>query len=133
MCYIRLFWYNNIWAVTWRKWEENLLDICGECTPEKGNTMCKGLPWAQTVKNPPAMQETWVQSQGWEGPLEKGTETHSSIVHGVAKRHDWVAFTFTFICREKLFMYVQNHAFWKLNMHILTYSVKTKNIKKKYR
>ena len=28
---------------------------------------------AQTVKNPPAMQETWVQSLGWEDPLEKGT------------------------------------------------------------
>ena len=27
---------------------------------------------AQTVKNPPAMRETWVQSLGWEDPLEKG-------------------------------------------------------------
>ena len=27
---------------------------------------------AQLVKNPPAMQETWVRSLGWEGPLEKG-------------------------------------------------------------
>ena len=27
---------------------------------------------AQTVKNPPAMQKTWVQSLGWEDPLEKG-------------------------------------------------------------
>ena len=27
---------------------------------------------AQMVKNPPAMQETWVQSLGWEDPLEKG-------------------------------------------------------------
>ena len=26
----------------------------------------------QLVRNPPAMQETWVQSLGWEGPLEKG-------------------------------------------------------------
>ena len=26
----------------------------------------------QTVKNPPAMQETWVQSPGWEDPLEEG-------------------------------------------------------------
>ena len=34
---------------------------------------------AQLVKNPPAMQETWVQSLGWEDPLEKGTATHSSI------------------------------------------------------
>ena len=35
---------------------------------------------AQLVKNPPAMQETWVQSQGWEDPLEKGKATHSSIL-----------------------------------------------------
>ena len=28
---------------------------------------------AQLVKNPPAMWETWVQSLGWKGPLEKGT------------------------------------------------------------
>ena len=34
---------------------------------------------AQTVKNPPAMQETWVRSLGWEDPLEKGLATHSSI------------------------------------------------------
>ena len=35
---------------------------------------------AQTVKNPPAMQEIWVQSLGWEDPLENGTATHSSIL-----------------------------------------------------
>ena len=33
---------------------------------------------AQLVKNPPAMRETWVQSLGWEDPLEKGKATHSS-------------------------------------------------------
>ena len=35
---------------------------------------------AQVVKNPPAMQETWVQSLGWEDPLEKEMTTHSSIL-----------------------------------------------------
>ena len=49
---------------------------------------------AQLVKNPPAMWETWIQSLGWRGPLEKGKATDSSIlawrsmdciVHGVAK------------------------------------------------
>ena len=35
---------------------------------------------AQMVKNPPAMWETWVQSLGWEDPLEKGTAIYSSIV-----------------------------------------------------
>ena len=34
----------------------------------------------QTVKNPPAMQETWVQSLGWEDPLEQGMATHFSIL-----------------------------------------------------
>ena len=34
---------------------------------------------AQLVKNPPAMQETWVRSLGWEDPLEKEKATHSSI------------------------------------------------------
>ena len=35
---------------------------------------------AQLVKNLPAMQETWVQSLGWEEPLEKGPTTHSSFL-----------------------------------------------------
>ena len=34
----------------------------------------------QLVKNLPAMWETWVQSLGWEDPLEKGKATHSSIL-----------------------------------------------------
>ena len=32
------------------------------------------------VKNLPAMQETWVQSLGWEDPLEEGMATHSSFL-----------------------------------------------------
>ena len=55
------------------------------------------------VKNPPAMQEAWVQSLGWEDPLEEGMAIHSSILawripmnrgawkttdHGVAK--SWI-------------------------------------------
>ena len=35
---------------------------------------------AQRVKNPPAMQETRVQSLGWEDPLEKEMATHFSIL-----------------------------------------------------
>ena len=35
---------------------------------------------AQLVKNPPAVQETWVQSLYWEHPMEKGKATHSSII-----------------------------------------------------
>ena len=35
---------------------------------------------AQTVKNLPAMRETWVRSLGWEDPLEEGMATQSSIL-----------------------------------------------------
>ena len=35
---------------------------------------------AQLVKNPPAMQETYIQSLGWKDPLEEGMATHSSIL-----------------------------------------------------
>ena len=35
---------------------------------------------AQLVKNLPAMPETWVQSPGWENPLEKGMATYSNIL-----------------------------------------------------
>ena len=35
---------------------------------------------SQLVKNSPAMWKTWVQSLGWEYPLEKGKATHSNIL-----------------------------------------------------
>ena len=35
---------------------------------------------AQTVKNLPATQETWVRSLGWEDPLKEDMATHSSIL-----------------------------------------------------
>ena len=65
---------------------------------------------AQTVKNPPTMQDTRVQSLGWEDPLEKAMAPHSSIlawripwtegpwttVHGVAQSQTRLRdFTFT--------------------------------------
>ena len=41
----------------------------------------RGLaPAGSAGKEPPPMQETWVLSLGWEGPLEKGMATHSSIL-----------------------------------------------------
>ena len=40
---------------------------------------------AQMVKNLPAMQETQVQSLGWEDPLEKGMTTHSILNCGVGE------------------------------------------------
>ena len=41
---------------------------------------------AQTVKNPPAMRETWVRSLGWEDPLEEGMATHLVILPGEPPR-----------------------------------------------
>jgi len=41
---------------------------------------------AQGVKNLPAMQETQVQSLGWEGPLEEKMVTHSSILIWIIPR-----------------------------------------------
>ena len=32
------------------------------------------------VKNPPAMEDTWVRFLDWEDPLEEGMETHSSVL-----------------------------------------------------
>ena len=55
----------------------------GRC-PGKGIGYPLQYSWislvAQLVKNLPAMQETWVQSLGWEDPLEKGTAIHSNIL-----------------------------------------------------
>ena len=45
------------------------------------NKLCIGVSLvAQIVKNLPAIQETWVQSLGWEDPLDKEMATHSSIL-----------------------------------------------------
>ena len=39
-----------------------------------------GFPGGSAIKNPPAMQETWVQSLGQEDPLEEDMATHFSIL-----------------------------------------------------
>ena len=60
---------------------------------------------AQLVKNLPVMWEIWAQSLGWEDPLEKGKDTHSSILAwripwtiqsmgSQRVRHNWATFTF---------------------------------------
>ena len=60
---------------------------------------------AQLVENLPAVWETWVWSQAWEHPMEKGKATHSSILawripwtiksKGSQRvRHDWATFTY---------------------------------------
>ena len=72
--------------------------MCKPCIPIRTAALLKWASLAAPlVKNPPAMQDTQVQSLGGEDPLEKGMATHSSIlawkirgawwatVHGVAK------------------------------------------------
>ena len=59
----------------WGNWPL-LLSLAG-----RQGLSCKGASLVtQTVKNLPAVQETWVQSLGQEDPLEKGMATHSSIL-----------------------------------------------------
>ena len=76
-------------------------------TPGSGRSTGKGIgdplqySWAslvaQLVKNSPAMQETWVQSLGWEDSLEKGIPLKNSF--GVAK--SWTLLS-DFHCCEKV-------------------------------
>ena len=57
--------------------------------PGSGRSTGEGIgyllqyPWAslaaQVAKNPPGMRETWVQSLGWEDPLEEVKATHSGL------------------------------------------------------
>ena len=53
-------------------------------SPGEGISYPLQYSWASLVaglvKNPPAMQKTWVRSLGWEDSLEKGKATHSSIL-----------------------------------------------------
>ena len=78
------------------------------------NTSCnlRASLVAQMVKNSPAMQKTWVQSLGWEDPLEKGMANHSIIlawripwteepdqlqsIVSQRVRHDWATNTHNF-------------------------------------
>jgi len=43
-------------------------------------TIAKAFLVAQRLKHLPAVQESWVQSLGWEDPLEKKMATHSRIL-----------------------------------------------------
>ena len=60
-----------------------LIPVWGR-SPREGMGCLLQYSWAslvaQTVKNLPAIQKTWVQSLGWEDPLEKRMATHSSIL-----------------------------------------------------
>ena len=68
--------------------QTNITGMCGECSQCMDHTgfasaqslVALASLVAQLVKNLPAMWETWVQSLGWEDPLEKGKATQSSIL-----------------------------------------------------
>ena len=116
----------------WRGWGGGMWAVKGHLTPQRAghpriNAWCEG-GWggrrldsgcylepqlcclcaslvAQLVNNLPAMRETWVQSLGWEDPLEKGMATHSSILAwGIPwVGHEWVTFTHSLVaCKVEL-------------------------------
>ena len=85
---------------------------------------------AQSVKNLPAMQETWVHFLGWEGPLEKEMAAHSSTLawriswtkeqesHGFARKgHDLVT-------KPPFYLYTQNY---HLEYNLLLIHLSTSN------
>ena len=55
-------------------------DIIKVLEEKIGSTSLMGFPGSSTVKNPPVMQETQVQSPGWEDTLEESMATHSGIL-----------------------------------------------------
>ena len=113
---------------------------------------------AQTVKNSPMMQETWVWSPGQEDPLEKGMATHSSILAwripwieepgrlqstgSQRVGHDWVTNTFTFksyqmLCSLKFWILLiltslyKLSFFWDCNYHS-TYFPSLQSIRERF-
>ena len=80
------------WSEAQLRLEKGAPDSCSRLYPVSMFSWASLV--AQLVKNPPAMQETWVQFLTWEDPPEKGKATHSSsglensmdsIIYGVAK------------------------------------------------
>ena len=83
--------YVFVWASLKAQLEKNLPAVQETRLDSWGGKICwrrdrlpipvfLGFPGVSLVKNPPAMQEIWVVSLGWEDPLEKGKATHSSIL-----------------------------------------------------
>ena len=85
---------------------------------------------AQTVKNLPVMQETWVRSLDWEDCLEKGITTHSSVLawripwteepgglQSLGSQrvgHDWVTHTFTLMTYFKSWLSEMVNAYYEI-------------------
>ena len=119
-----------LWKTVW----QSLLQHTGcpsnakhEHTPNKHACICwtKASLVAQMVKNLPAMLETWVQSLGWEDPMEKEMAAHSSILAWKIPRteepgrlqsmglqrvgHDWTTNTHTFLKKQQNIDWRQHH------------------------
>ena len=89
------------------------------------------LPGGSAVKNPPAMQEMWVQSLGEEYPLEEDMATHSNILAGKTpwteepgglqsmglQSRTWLKWLSTFTSREQW----QIDVWLKINSFFITY------------
>ena len=67
---------------TWQLTQYKFVELIGQNTFFNVDSLA-----AQTVKNLPAVQETWVRSLGWEGPLDGGMATDSSLL---AWRIPWI-------------------------------------------
>ena len=88
------FLHPLVWSFPWLSFLGRILDSSQQnplqlIYKEKGVYLrvAWGFPGGSVVKNPPAKQETWVHSPGWEDPLEKEMATHSSIL--AWKSHGW--------------------------------------------
>ena len=73
--------YNGILLIHNKEWNDA---ICSNLS-DLGASLV-----AQLVKNPPAMWGTWVQSLGWEDPLEKGKATHPLQYSGLENSMDCI-------------------------------------------
>ena len=65
----------------------------GRTSNRMGENICKSFSHGSVVKNLPAIQETWVQSLGWQDPLEKGmaTQLQCSCLENPTDRGTWWA------------------------------------------
>ena len=102
-------WISNCLKCSWWFWCKANLKSTGLHVLEFIHRACLEI---QTVKNLPAVRETWVQSLVWEDPLEKGMATHLSFLAWRIPRteqpvgllsiglqrigHDWATNAFTF-------------------------------------
>ena len=71
------------WRIPWTEEPGGLQSRGSQSRTQLSNftfTFYRASLVAHEVKNPPAMQETWVQSLGWEDLLKEGIATHSSIL-----------------------------------------------------